>query len=383
MDKLISKQYDKHKLDSINRSVVTQWEKLFILLGLENYYNSNSCILSTCQIHGGDNSTGLNIYLNEHNDYPPGMWMCQTQQCHNIFGKDMIGLTRGMLSRQKLGWSSQGDKTVSFQHTIDYLLNFLKTDYVSLQTSGQNSNQIFTNQVTNIFARPTIESSSRITREQIRKSLDIPAQYYINRGYSSTILASYDVGLCTNPKRPMFNRVVVPIYDQDYNYIGCTGRSIYKKCEECGQYHNSKKECGKRKSKWLHSRGFKRSEYLYNYCNAKKYISKSQIVIIVEGVGDVWKLEQCGIHNSIAVFGTSLSIGQFNLLNRSGALSLIVLLDNDEAGNTGMKKIQQQCGRLYRLYYPTIKENDVGDMGIDQITNDIRPLIEKIQKEII
>ncbi|GAG82713.1 unnamed protein product, partial [marine sediment metagenome] len=78
-----------------------------------------------------------------------------------------------------------------------------------------------------------------------------------------------------------------------------------------------------------------------------------------------------------------ISQGQFNLLNQSGALSIIVLLDNDEAGMIGAKKIQQQCGRLYRLYYPTIDTNDVGDMGVDEVTKDIKSYIDKIHEELV
>jgi len=377
-----SQQYDRQHLDSLNCKVMLQWENLLKHLGVNDYHTSDYCVISACPIHKGTNTTALNLYLEGCNSYP-GNWRCNTLQCHDVFGKDIIGFTRGMLSRKQLGWSSPNDKMVSFKDTVDYLLNFLKMDYSSLPTSQSNGDQTFTNQVNNIFARSIVKPHNNVTRENIRQSLDIPAQYYIDRGYSSTILSTYDIGLCKNPKKPMYNRIVVPIYDQDYNYIGCTGRSIFEKCEQCNQYHDLKKECKYKSPKWLHNKGFQGGEHLYNYCNAKKYIQKSQIAIITEGIGDTLKLEEYGIHNSVSIFGTSLSTGQFNLLNQSGALSLIVLLDNDDAGHIGMKKIQQQCGRLYRLYFPSIHENDIGDMGTDEITSEIRPFIEKIQEEII
>ena len=165
--------------------------------------------------------------------------------------------------------------------------------------------------------------------------------------------------------------------------MGCTGRSTFEKCVDCKQHHDPQKKCDdKRHAKWLHSHGFKASESLYNYCNAKKYIRESQVVILVEGPSDIWKLEQAGIHNGVALFGLSLSPGQFNLLNSSGALSVIVVLDNDpnQAGQNATKKIHTQLSRLYRLYYPQLKKNDIGEMGIDEITQDILPYIEKIKQ---
>ena len=96
----------------------------------------------------------------------------------------------------------------------------------------------------------------------------------------------------------------------------------------------------------------------------------------------MWRLEESGIHNSVAIFGTSVSVGQTQLINSSGALSLIVLLDNGEAGKAGMKKIQEQFGRLYRLYYPTISAEDVGEMNTDEITREIYPIIQQIERMV-
>jgi hypothetical protein len=46
-------------------------------------------------------------------------------------------------------------------------------------------------------------------------------------------LEDYDVGYCDNPAKPMYERAVVPIYDNEHKYIvGCTGRSIFEKCEK-------------------------------------------------------------------------------------------------------------------------------------------------------
>lgn len=379
-----STQYDISTMTALNKKVMHHWESLLKQLGIEDYQENNSCITSCCSIHGGDNTSALNLYI-EGCDTFPGLWTCNTHQCQDIFGRNIIGFTRGMLSRNRLQWSMNGDDTVSFPQTVEYLLSFLKTDYMSLKPSSTSSksSSLFTQQVNQIFARqnnPENQGSSRPSRpsrQDIRSALSIPSSYYIQKGYSPEILNVYDVGECDNPTKPMRFRVVVPVYDKDNCYIGCTGRSVYDKCEECGQYHAG--ECQYKSPKWLHSKGFKGAEHLYNYNNAKTYIKESQIAIIVEGPADVWRLEESGIHNSVCLFGTALSQGQFNLLNSSGALSIIVLLDNDEAGKKGAAQLQRQLGRLYRMYYPTFEKNDVGELTKDEITKDISVYLDRIQ----
>ena len=60
-------------------------------------------------------------------------------------------------------------------------------------------------------------------------------------------------------------------------------------------------------------------------------------------------------------------------------MSIVCLLDNDEAGRKGMEKIQEQCSKMYRLYFTNIDENDIGDMKIDKVTSDIKPLITQVE----
>ena len=66
-----------------------------------------------------------------------------------------------------------------------------------------------------------------------------------------------------------------------------------------------------------------------------------------------------------------------NLLDESGALSLVCLMDNDEAGKRAAKKIEEQCSRLYRIYFPSFDSNDVAELSVDKVTSDIKPHIDE------
>ena len=356
-------KFDPWKLAEIEASVLENIEELLELLGVE-YDVGHRRIDGPCPVHGGDNATALNLYLTGHTR--AGHWVCNTHHCEKFFKPTLIGFVRGVLSHNTYGWSEIGDKYTTFPDTIKYLLSFIKKDYEDINTDYQSiEKRRFESKINSVFSNGRKNNNSLISREKVVGSLEIPAKYYIDRGYTRSILEEYDVGLCTRAGAPMYNRIVVPIYDENHKYmVGCTARATVE-----GQT-----------PKWLHSKGFDADSYLYNYWKAKDYIKESGTVILVEGPGDVWKLEENGIHNSVAIFGTYLSESQKDLLDILGAMSLVVLTDNDDAGKTGADAIFQQCNKTYRIYFPKHSNfNDIGDMDKDAITSDIKPIIEQIR----
>ncbi len=82
-------------------------------------------------------------------------------------------------------------------------------------------------------------------------------------------------------------------------------------------------------------------------------------------------MEENGINNSVAIFGTNLSARQKLLLDSSGAMSLIVIMDNDEAGQRAAQKIIDKCDRTYNIYSLKIDKNDIGEMSSEEIQNQI------------
>ena len=52
-----------------------------------------------------------------------------------------------------------------------------------------------------IFEKKPQRSSRPVKREEVRKRINIPAKYYINRGYYPETLDLFDVGLCLEKNR--------------------------------------------------------------------------------------------------------------------------------------------------------------------------------------
>lgn len=360
-----------------------RWEDLMDSLEID-YQATRARLTGSCPVHGGDRPNAFNLYL--PNDNYMCNWKCRTHQCEKVFLNTLVGLVRGVLSHKKYNWQAKGDTTAGFGEAVQYLLDFVDKDYASIKVNPLDIEKKRFAYRANLFNPTIVEHKNKIPKEKVRGTLEIPAQYYINLGYSPEVLDSYDVGLCNNPSKAMYNRVVVPIYDDlGKHMIGCTGRTLNPLCEKCECWHpigNHVKEedrLNPRWAKWRHN-GFEAENTLYNFWRAKDVILATGVAILVEGPGDVWRLEEAGIHNSVAMFGTSLKNGQKAILDASCALSLIVLTDNDEAGMLAAQEIREQCRREYRLYFPKINAKDIGAMTVDSITTDIKPTIDSVLK---
>lgn len=368
---------DQNKIKRLCDLLCDNIEKVCHYLDIE-YSINDKMLVMPCPIHQGDNPSALNIY--HVGDNYRGNWVCRTHHCEKVFQPSIIGFMRGVLSAREMRWSKNGDQLYSFHKTLEQASKIIDTKLDNISVNYQNvEKNLFTK---NINAMKPLEKSNTnlLSPEIVRSMLKIPCDYYLNRGYSDEILKKYDVGLCDNPQRSMYNRVVVPIYDTDHKHmIGCTGRSIYEACQNCGYHHCNQIECGNietyKHTKWRHNKNFKAKDHLYNLWFAKGHIAKQQSVILVESPGNVWKLEQAGIHNSVAIFGTSFSDRQKMLLDCSGAMNVIIALDPDNAGIEGSKKIQEKCHRTYNTKIIENLPTDIGDMSIENIINVFKNIV--------
>lgn len=378
-NKSISKYNDQAKLNAITDIALQNILQIYEYFDVSPH-QGKKVYFSNCFIHGGDNRTALNLYYDA--DYRVH-YKCRTHSCQSHFGTSLLSMIRGGLSHIKYNWKLPGDKTVSFEETVDFVVDLLKIDYKNIKVNRQEfSNNYEFCKLTNKLIKDKSRNTLNIDKAFYRSKVEIPSQYFLNRGYSIEILDDYDVGTCKTYGKPFYNRAVVPVYDETGEFIvGFTGRSVFEQCKECKSYHDPLKKCF-HFPKWRHSEGFEKEKYLYNYHKAKKFIQETGVIILVESPGNVWRLEESGIHNSVGLFGTVLNESQKELIDQSGALSIILLMDNDEngAGQSAALKIKDQCEKAYRVFIVNIKKNDIGEMNSNEITDDILPWIEKAKQ---
>lgn len=371
------RSYNQHQLKIICDQLCDRIEDLFESLDISELKLNGKMFVGNCPIHSGDNQSAFNLY--PEGDNYRGNWKCRTHNCHSIFKGSIIGFIRGVLSNKKYNWSKDGDNTASFQETIKFIEDFLGDKIHNTKISkSEIDKKAFANIVRHINNDEPELVRSKITRSNVRNSLAMPCHYFIKRGFSSEILDKYDVGLCTKPEKEMYNRAVVPIYDSEHKYVvGCTGRSVYEKCSLCKCYHNSNDQCPIDDSiwkypKWKHNADFKSQNHLYNFWFAKQHISKTSNVILVESPGNVWKLEECGIHTSVALFGSNLSDRQKIILDGSGAMNIITIMDNDNAGHKATEQIYNKCKNTYNIKNIKITKSDIAEMTHEEIQKEIK-----------
>lgn len=374
-----STSYDQNKLKIMSDQLCDNIEELLDVLDIDDYKISDKMVISRCPIHDGDNDSAFNLY--HTGDSYRGNWKCRTHQCEEVFKPSILGFIRGCLSNKKYDWASKQDKVCTFHETIVFAEHFLGNKLSDIKVSNkQKEKNTFVNAIKYINTK-SVEEENKIPRSAIISSLNIPSPYFIDRGFSKEILIKYDVGDCIRNDRPMSGRAVVPVYDQDHKYmVGCTGRAISDKCTTCNSYHSGDgcPEESKRylHSKWRHNYGFKTQNHLYNYWFAKNEIKKTGCVILVESPGNVWRLEEAGIHNSVAVFGSSLADIQKMLLDISGAMTIFTIMDNDDAGKKAAEAIMKKCQRTYNIHNIDIDYPDIASMTIDEINTHIKPRLK-------
>ena len=89
---------------------------------------------------------------------------------------------------------------------------------------------------------------------------------------------------------------------------------------------------------------------------------------------------EAGYNNCVGIFGSSINDDQLLLLEKSGAMNLVVLTDSDEAGQKAYNQILKKCGRRFNYFRPHISKKDVGDMTIEEIKEEIDPQLKGIIK---
>ncbi len=366
-------QYSQAAVNQITDECCEVIEDMLTELHVD-YTRSNRRLFGPCPVHGGDNPSAWNLY--PEGDDVRGIWFCHTRNCHKKWKRTLVGFVHALITqngRQDLKWTAAVDWMVKF-------LGYKHITEVKTPDAATLERQRYNNMTRRFNIMPNAQHTRVWTPEKYRKAVEIPSPYYVGRNYSPDTLRRYEVGHASRT-----NRSVVPVYDADHKVIvGMTARTHWDKCGDCGYYHDPNRACPKlivdqiNACKWKNSPGFEAAHYLYNLWFAQQAIMDSSTIILVEGPGDVWRLEEAGIKNSVAIFGTDLTEEQLTLIESSWAMNVVVLTDNDDAGRTASQAIKDKLKRTHRLYFPSLEAHDVGDLQTDQVTDDIAPVLERI-----
>lgn len=297
-------------------------------LGVD-YSERYKYVYSSCPVHGGEKSNGWSWHLEL------GMWGCWTRGCHEEFGKDIFGLVRGVLD-------------CKFPEALEFVKKIVGNEKVDVSEVLQlrDNKQFITR------AKRRIE---KVYPETCLNKLIYHA-YLEGRGYPKDLVESYHIGISGSKYKRMSNRIIIPVRNLEGQLVGFTGRTLFEDWKDRGI------------GKWEHSEDFSSRDNLFNIDRAAEYIKETGTVILCEGPLDVLRLEQSGVHNSVAIFGRVLHPGQVTLLIKIGGVNkLIMAFDGDVAGKTGAEDAAKLAKDFFNISFIKLDNGDVGDLSPRQV----------------
>lgn len=132
--------------------------------------------------------------------------------------------------------------------------------------------------------------------------------------------------------------LIMPYKDVYGNVVGLVGRSLLN--------DRDRKEL-KIPSKYKNT-SFSKGNHLFGLYEAKESILERDLVYVVEGQFDVIKAFERGITNIVAVGSSNMTFQQVSLLCRY-TNNILLLLDNDEAGESGRRKIYNKFSNYVNI----------------------------------
>lgn len=368
------KQYSPQEIDIIQTRAGDRVTEIFNALGME-YVQRNDYYQGPCPVHGGDNSRAWYWIQNVKS------WRCSTKHCEGLTAtgrsSSIFGLVRGVLARRD-------NKPCSFVKAVNFVAYVLGIKHIA--ENEKTAEDIAIDQaIAEHRKHKKKELACKSCLADFVPMLVPDTAYYPNRGVSAEIIHRYYISSCDTRGRQFYKRVFFPILDITGQYVaGWSARSIYEECPKCFLHHHPErttcpdKEHSHIYAKWKHSKDFRAELCLYNSWNARSFVSKTGVAILVEGPGDVWSYEMAGIHNSVAMLGLNISKQQRQMLQKMGALTLIITIDNDEKGLEAKQRLTEQLSQYFRLYFVFPNgAKDLGDMDADMINEQIRPVLEE------
>jgi len=147
-------------------------------------------------------------------------------------------------------------------------------------------------------------------------------KWIFKRGFTKDILDTWGCG--TNK----YGDLMIPIKDEESRLVGWVTRRPSAT------------------PKYLYSTGLKKSKVLFGADS----LVPTPFVCVTEGTLDAMWLRQHG-YPSVALLGMHLSNRQKELLSKLRAQEIVLCLDNDEAGKTGLDKALHAIGNTLMISY--------------------------------
>jgi DNA primase len=383
------KKISQETLQTLRETANDKIEFVLSALGIDvdSSFGFGDEIRLPCPVHCGDNPSAF-CYNTTYSN-----WKCFTNSCHTEYYGDIFSLVR-LIQRNTEGHE------IHFVDAVKWLAGLLEISIEEEKENVDSDKQELTKLVLEAKRKNKLHGRTKSANQKekfepfpiglVKDKIQI-SQYFLDQGFSEEILKKYNVGYCTDPYKPMYQRSYAPVLDEKGEMvIGVTGRIKFEKCNLCGDFHEQTNQGCPRDnklvraySKWQHY-GFSVTSVLYNSWFAEKYIRETGTAILTEGPKEVWWLEQHNIHNSGCIFGLNLYDYHINKLLSLNTMTVVVALDNDERGIEAAEKLSDKIGMYFKivnLKHLLNPNEDIDEISTDKMHKVVIPYLESLYRK--
>jgi len=204
--------------------------------------------------------------------------------------------------------------------------------------------------------KPEIRMPKTYSKELLNK-LAPNHDYWVERGVSEYTLAQFKGGVSKRGK--MADRYVFPIFNAKDEIVGFAGRDL---------------KPNDRRPKWKLIGD--KSKWKYPLFLNHKLIKEQKSVIIIESIGDMLALWDCGVKNTVVSFGLDLSSSLVGIFVRFDISNIIIAFNDDSenssAGNKAAQKAEKKLLNYFDPHQVRVKlptGGDFGEMSREEILN--------------
>lgn len=181
------------------------------------------------------------------------------------------------------------------------------------------------------------------------------------RGISPAIAQAYGVGYCS--RGLMKSRLAAPVRTPEGQIAGYVGRSL---------------KPAPRDALWKNPAGFARSHYLFGLHRtldsaAGRKAVKDYGLVVTQSPLDVLRLVESGFANAVALMSASMSRRQLELLvdpTLNPTRRITLLMDNDEAGQTGKREVASKLIHVAFVRYACWKALETEHTSPDRLDDE-------------
>jgi DNA primase len=286
---------------------------------LDRFKRSGDSLSGPCPIHKGTNPTQFRVSLSKN------VWNCFSECKHGGNTLDFIARMENVsihaAAQRAIQWFELDPEAMSADSEED-------ADQPVSVSNGDHAPR------PRPAAKPAAAPEPSVPNKPLKFRLDKlqgDHQYLAIRGLTPETIAAFGVGFCS--KGMMADRIAIPIQNAEGQVVAYAGRWPGEPPEGTPKYKLPQ--------------GFRKSLELFNIDRAVKE-PEGMPLIIVEGFFGCMRLHQLGCLKVIALMGSTMSAAQEELIRKhtNAHSQIIVMLDEDEAGQAGREDIAVRLARF-------------------------------------